>query len=131
MLKSVSAFSGFSVKDQAEALEFYTNKLGLQVDNTDMGLEVHLPGGDANVFVYPKENHQPATFTVLNFAVEDIDAAIDQLKEVGVTMEIYEDMGPDMKQDEKGVLRGRAANMGPDIAWFKDPSGNVLSVLQN
>jgi catechol 2,3-dioxygenase-like lactoylglutathione lyase family enzyme len=127
MLKSVSAFSGFSVKDQAEALDFYTNKLGLKVDDTNMGLEVHLPGSDASVFVYPKENHEPASFTVLNFIVEDIDAAVDQLKEAGITLEVYEGMG----QDEKGIARGKSADMGPDIAWFKDPSGNVLSVLKN
>jgi catechol 2,3-dioxygenase-like lactoylglutathione lyase family enzyme len=127
MLKSVSAFSGFSVKDQAEALDFYTNKLGLKVDDTGMGLEVHLPGGDAGVFVYPKENHEPASFTVLNFIVEDIEAAVDQLKEDGIVLEVYEGMD----QDEKGIMRGKSANMGPDIAWFKDPSGNVLSVMQN
>jgi catechol 2,3-dioxygenase-like lactoylglutathione lyase family enzyme len=127
MLKTVSAFSGFSVKDQSEALEFYSKKLGLEVDDTGMGLELHLPGTDTSVFVYPKENHKPATFTVLNFVVEDIDAAVDELKEAGIALEIYEGM----EQDEKGIARGKSANMGPDIAWFHDPSGNVLSVLQN
>lgn len=127
MLKTVSAFSGFSVKDQAEALEFYKEKLGLEVDDTGMGLELHLPGTEASVFVYPKANHTPATYTVLNFVVEDIDAAVDDLKAAGVTLEVYEGMD----QDEKRIARGKSANMGPDIAWFHDPSGNVLSVLQN
>lgn len=127
MLKAVSGFSGFSVKDQAEALDFYKNKLGLQVEDTGMGLEVHLPGDGGSVFVYPKGNHQPATFTVLNLVVEDINAAVDQLEAAGISMEIYEGMG----QDERGIARGKSQNAGPDIAWFHDPSGNIIAVLQN
>ena len=91
-----------------------------------MGLEVSLPSG-GSVFVYLKADHQPATFTILNFVVEDIDAAVDELKGKGVEFEIYEEM----QQDEKGIARGKSQNRGPDIAWFKDPAGNILSVLQN
>ncbi len=84
-----------------------------------------MPGG-GSVFAYPKDDHQPATFTILNFAVDDIDAAVDELTGRGVQFEHY-DKGP--KTDEKGILRGRAQNQGPDIAWFKDPAGNFLSVI--
>jgi catechol 2,3-dioxygenase-like lactoylglutathione lyase family enzyme len=128
MFQSKSAFSGFSVKDTAAAKAFYTDKLGLQVDDGEMGMTLHLPNSEATVFVYPKENHEPATFTVLNLVVDDIDAAIDELTAAGVTFQMYDNK--DMPQDEKGVLRGLAANMGPDIAWFEDPSGNVMAVLQ-
>lgn len=129
MVAIKSTFSGFSIKDQAASKEFYT-KLGAKVSDDFMGLELEMPGGQ-KVFVYPKENHEPATFTVLNFVVDDIDKAIDDLKELGIEMLIYEDLGLPAEQDEKGVLRGRAAKQGPDIAWFKDPSDNVLSVIQN
>lgn len=129
MFKPVSAFSGFSVDSQAKAQAFYTDKLGLKVQDQGMGLELHLPGG-ATVFVYEKENHEPATFTVLNLVVEDIDAAVAELKQRGITFEQY-DLGNGATTDEPGVLRGKSANMGPDIAWFKDPAGNVLAVLEN
>ncbi|MDB5182777.1 MAG: glyoxalase [Candidatus Saccharibacteria bacterium] len=124
MLHDSPTFSGFSVKDQNEALEFYKDVLGLEVEDTGMGLKLKTAGGN-DVFVYAKENHEPATFTILNFQVEDIDAAVDGLTEKGVKFEVYEGM----HQDEKGIARGIAAKMGPDIAWFKDPSGNILSVL--
>ena len=126
MFKAKSAFSGFSVDDLAKAKTFYAETLGLKVENDGVGVRLHLPGGGA-VFAYPKPDHQPATFTILNFGVDDIDAAVDDLTRRGVKFEHY-DNGP--KQDEKGILRGRAQNRGPDIAWFKDPAGNVLSVLQ-
>ena len=126
MFKDTPAFSGFSVDDQAAAKEFYGNVLGLTVDDDEMGLKLHL-GNGADVFVYPKENHVPATYTMLNFVVKDIDTAVDALAAKGVTFEIY----PDMHQDEKGVARGSSIGMGPDIAWFKDPAGNILAVLQN
>jgi hypothetical protein len=91
---------------------------------------VHLPHTDATIFVYPKgDQHQPATFTVLNFVVNDIDETVDELTKNGVKFEKYKDFP--FKQDEKGIARGIAAKQGPDIAWFKDPAGNVLSVLQN
>jgi len=126
MLKDSPAFSGFSVKDQAETKAFYSDKLGVEVEEDEMGLTLKLAGGN-NVFVYPKEDHTPASFTILNFPVDDIDKAVDELAAKGVKFEVYEGM----HQDEKGIARGKAANMGPDIAWFKDPSGNILSVLSN
>lgn len=126
MLHEAPAFSGFSVKDLKATLEFYKNVLGLEVEETGMGLTLK-PAGGTSVFVYAKENHEPATFTVLNFEVEDIDAAVDGLKDKGVTFEVYEGM----HQDERGIARGIVAHMGPDIAWFKDPSGNILAVLHN
>lgn len=126
MVSILSSFSGFSVNDLAKAKQFYSTTLGLSVEDTGMGLRIQLPG-NGTVFLYPKENHQPATFTVLNFVVENIDTAVDDLKSKGVEFEIYEGF----HQDEKGIARGRAANMGPDIAWFKDPAGNILAVLQD
>jgi predicted enzyme related to lactoylglutathione lyase len=129
MLKDSNAFSGFSVDDIAKAKDFYGNVLGLTVEELpDMGLTLKLKG--ANVFVYPKPDHQPASFTVLNFEVADIDAAIDELVAAGVTFEHYDNMPA--PQDEKGVLRNDGdPSQGPKgIAWFKDPAGNVLSVLQ-
>ncbi len=124
MLTDSPAFSGFSVNDLAGAKEFYGQKLGLDIEETPQGLTLHL-GGDTDVFVYPKSNHEPAAFTVLNFPVNDIDAAVDGLAEQGIEFERYEGF----EQDDKGVARGKAAAMGPDIAWFKDPAGNILSVL--
>jgi catechol 2,3-dioxygenase-like lactoylglutathione lyase family enzyme len=119
------AFSGFSVDDLTKAKEFYSVTLGLTVDADGVGARLHLPGG-GSVFFYPKPDHQPATFTILNFEVEDIDGAVDDLATRGVQLQRYEGI-PGI--DEKGILRGRAANQGPDIAWFLDPAGNVLSVL--
>jgi len=128
MFTDTTAFSGFSVDDQAKAKEFYDKKLGLKVDEDQMGLTLHL-GNGAEIFVYPKEDHKPATFTILNFIVPNIDETIDKLKAAGVNMEKYDNLPA--PQDEKGVLRGLAAGQGPDIAWFTDPAGNVLAVLQN
>jgi catechol 2,3-dioxygenase-like lactoylglutathione lyase family enzyme len=122
-----AAFSGFSVDDLAKAKEFYSGILGLKVDDQGMGLNLHLPGG-GSVFVYPKANHLPATFTILNFVVDNIDRSVDELAGRGVTFEHY-DNGP--KTDAKGIARGKAQNTGPDIAWFKDPAGNFLSVLED
>ena len=127
MLKIRKAFSGFSVDDLEKAKKFYTEILDLKVESESMGLSLHLPGG-GTVFIYPKGDHQPATFTILNFSVDNIDEAVDELSNRGVQFEHYED-GP--KTDEKGILRGRAQNKGPDIAWFKDPAGNILSVLED
>jgi catechol 2,3-dioxygenase-like lactoylglutathione lyase family enzyme len=123
-----AAFSGFSVDDLAKAKDFYAETLGLRVESEGVGLRIHLPGDHGTVFTYPKADHQPATFTILNFQVGDIDEAVDELTRQGVRFEHY-DGGP--KTDEKGILRGRTQNMGPDIAWFKDPAGNVLSVLDD
>ncbi len=126
MFKANAAFSGFSVDDLARARDFYTGTLGLKVEEQAMGLRLHLPGGAA-VFVYSKDNHQPATFTILNFVVDNIDKAVDELANRGVRFEHYDN---GLKTDKKGVARGLSSRQGPDIAWFKDPAGNFLSVLQ-
>jgi len=128
MTKFLTTFSGFSVDSIDKAREFYINTLGFKLNDEKMGLDIELPGG-GNVFIYEKPDHQPATFTVLNLVVPNIDEAIDDLTAKGITFETY-DLGNGAVQDDKKVLRGLAANMGPDIAWFKDPAGNVLSVLQ-
>ncbi|HKC48467.1 MAG TPA: VOC family protein [Gemmatimonadales bacterium] len=125
MLKTKTAFSGFSVDDLSRARAFYADTLGLRVVDDGPGLRVHLPGG-GSVLAYPKNNHQPATYTMLNLVVDDIDGAVGELGGRGVKFERYDGM----PIDEKGVLRGRSMNMGPDIAWFKDPAGNTLAVLQ-
>ena len=123
MLADSKAFSGFSVNDIEKAKEFYGKTLGLEVSESNGLLTLHLAGGN-NVLIYPKPNHVPATFTVLNFPVDDVDLAVDELKKRGVRFEIYD--LPDLKTDEKGIMRGK----GPTIAWFKDPAGNILSVLE-
>jgi catechol 2,3-dioxygenase-like lactoylglutathione lyase family enzyme len=123
MFKNTKAFSSFSVNDLQKAKEFYGRTLGLDVDETPEGLELHIAGGN-NVFVYPKPNHTPATFTILNFRVNNIDEAVDQLTKAGIRFEHYEG---EMKTDSKGIFRGE----GPKIAWFKDPAGNFLSVLED
>lgn len=128
MLQDSHVFSGFSVDDLAAAETFYGQTLGLDAQADAMGLQLHLPG-NTEVFIYEKADHQPATFTILNFVVADIDAAVAALKDNGVTFEHYDDLPA--PQDEKNILRGRAAGMGPDIAWFKDPAGNILAVLQS
>lgn len=130
MLKdATTTFSGISTNDLVKAKDFYVNVLGLEVSDETMGLLLNLPGG-SQLFIYEKDDHQPATFTVLNFVVEDIDSKVDELKAKGVKIEQI-DMGGGIATDEKGILRGLAANQGPDIAWFKDPAGNFLAVLQN
>ena len=122
------AFSGYSVHDQEIAREFYEDVLELTVDDSQMGLELRFESGQS-VFLYPKADHEPATYTVLNFPVDDIDDAITLLSGRGVEFERYDDLPAE--QDEDNVLRGKATGHGPDIAWFKDPSGNVLAVLEN
>ena len=126
MLKDSPAFSGYSVNDLEKAAEFYGQTLGLNAENGPMGLKLTFKSG-AEVFLYAKEDHVPATFTVLNFPVDDIDKAVDDLTAKGVKFERYESA----HQDEKGIARGIEHKMGPDIAWFKDPAGNVLSVLKS
>ena len=126
MFKDSHAFSSFSVDDLDKAKEFYGSTLGLGVSN-DMGLEIKIAGG-GNVFIYPKQNHEPASFTVLNFPVDNIDDAVSKLKEKGVRFESY---GGDIKTDENNIFRGGEHNMGPNIAWFKDPAGNILSVVES
>jgi predicted enzyme related to lactoylglutathione lyase len=122
MLTDSNGFSGFSANDIPKAKEFYGRTLGLKVSESNGLLTLHLAGGN-NVLIYPKPNHTPATFTVLNFPVNDVDQTVDQLTKRGVQFEIYD--LPDIKTDKKGIMRGR----GPTIAWFKDPAGNILSVL--
>ena len=122
MFTTTPAFSGFSVDDIDRAREFYGGTLGLEVSDLHGLLQLRL-GGGATVIVYPKADHAPATFTILNFPVDDIDGAVDELTAAGVRMEVY----PQFEQDEKGIHRGPP---GPDIAWFTDPAGNVLSVLR-
>jgi catechol 2,3-dioxygenase-like lactoylglutathione lyase family enzyme len=122
MFKDTKAFSGFSVDDVPRAKQFYGETLGLQVSEEYGMLTLHLAGG-GSVLVYPKDNHTPATFTILNFPVPDIEPAVDELAKAGVRFEHYEG---DLQTDEKGIFRGQ----GPNIAWFKDPAGNILSVLE-
>ena len=122
MFGDAKAFSGFSVVDISKAQEFYGQTLGLDVTEQRGLLFLHIAGG-SKVLVYPKSDHAPATFTVLNFPVSDIEEAVDQLAGRGVRFESYEG---DLKTDEKGIFRGG----GPLIAWFKDPAGNILSVLE-
>lgn len=123
MFKEAKSFSSFSVNDLQKAKEFYSQTLGLDVRETPEGLELHTE--DNTVFLYPKPNHTPASFTVLNFHVDDIDAAVDELNGLGVSLEHYN--LPDIKTDERGIARDPK---GPTIAWFKDPAGNILSVLE-
>ncbi len=123
MLGKSKAFSGFAVPDIEKAKKFYGETLGLKVSEDHGLLTLHLAGSN-NVLIYPKPNHVPATFTVLNFTVDDVDLAVDELKKRGVRFELYD--LPDLKTDEKGIMRGK----GPTIAWFKDPARNILSVLE-
>jgi catechol 2,3-dioxygenase-like lactoylglutathione lyase family enzyme len=126
MFKPVAAFSGFSVDNIDKAKEFYGQTLGLKIDDMMGGMRMELPEGHT-VWAYAKPDHQPAVYTMLNFVVEDIDAAVDDLAKRGVQFERYDGF----HQDDKGIARGRAAKQGPDIAWFKDPAGNILAVLQD
>jgi catechol 2,3-dioxygenase-like lactoylglutathione lyase family enzyme len=122
MLANSPAFSGFAVPDIAAAKEFYGGTLGLEVSEENGLLTLHL-GGGRDVLVYPKPDHEPAVFTILNFPVPDIDRAVDDLTAAGVTFEQYTG---ELATDERGIWRGA----GPPIAWFRDPAGNILSVLQ-
>jgi len=121
MLKESRAFSGFSTNDMEKAREFYADKLGLNVTEENGSLNLHLEGG-GTVFIYPKDNHEPATYTALNFPVKDIDEAVDSLARGGIQLERYEGI----EQDERGIARDENTS----IAWFKDPAGNILSVLE-
>jgi catechol 2,3-dioxygenase-like lactoylglutathione lyase family enzyme len=128
MLGDNRAFSGFAVDDFAKARQFYGETLGvrIEVQNEAEGLmTLHHPDSH-DTWVYAKPDHEPANYTILNFVVDDIDAAVDGLAARGIEFERYEGFD----HDDKGIARGRAANRGPDIAWFKDPSGNILAVLQ-
>jgi catechol 2,3-dioxygenase-like lactoylglutathione lyase family enzyme len=115
------AFSGFAAPDIEQARQFYGDVLGIKVTEENGLLTLHLNDGERPTLIYPKPDHEPANFTILNFQVDDVEQAVDALTERGVSFERYEDF----PQDEKGIMRGQ----GPDIAWFKDPAGNVLAVL--
>jgi catechol 2,3-dioxygenase-like lactoylglutathione lyase family enzyme len=119
-------FSSFSVDDLDAANEFYSKTLGVDVSQTEQGLQLSFDSGPG-IFLYPKDNHEPATFTVLNFLVDDIDEAVDDLTDRGITFESYKG---EMKTDEKGIFRGADDDNGPNIAWFKDPAGNFLAVIE-
>ena len=122
MLRDSAAFCGFSADDLDAARTFYAETLGLDVDrDEEMGLLSLRLGGGTTVMIYPKPNHQPATFTVLNFPVDDVEAVVDDLTAKGVGFERYDGFD----QDDKGISRGN----GPTIAWFTDPAGNIIAVL--
>jgi catechol 2,3-dioxygenase-like lactoylglutathione lyase family enzyme len=122
MFAETKAFSGFAVPDIAQAKEFYGDTLGIRVTEENGILTLHLNGGERPTLIYPKPDHEPANFTILNFTVDDVEKAVDELSARGVQTERYEGFD----QDEKGIMRGQ----GPDIAWFKDPAGNILAVLR-
>ncbi|MET4053432.1 putative enzyme related to lactoylglutathione lyase [Frigoribacterium sp. PvP054] len=127
MFRPQSGYSGFSVDDVAAAVSFYRDVLGLETETVveDQMVRLRLPGGAAWVFVYGKPDHVPASYTVLNLVVDDLDAALDDLAGLGLEPEHHGG-----HSDERGVMRGRNVGMGPDIAWFTDPAGNVFSVQQ-
>lgn len=120
------AFSTFSVNDVKKAKDFYSQTLGLKVKDEEEGIALNFDGGH-NVFIYPKPDHQAATFTVLNFPVDDITAAVEKLTGLGVKFESFKGV---MKTDAKGIFWGKKEGKGPNIAWFKDPAGNFLSVIE-
>ena len=121
MLTDSQAFSGFAVPDLGQAKQFYGETLGLRVDDRDGSLDLRI-AGDRSILIYPKPDHTPATYTILNFPVADVEGTVDSLVKRGVRFERYEGFD----QDDRGILRGG----GPPIAWFKDPAGNILSVIQ-
>jgi catechol 2,3-dioxygenase-like lactoylglutathione lyase family enzyme len=124
MFKNTRAFSSFSVDNLEKAKEFYGKTLGLDVSESKEGLNLCLIGGN-EIFIYPKTNHTPATFTILNFSVDDVERTVGELTDKGVQFEIYNE--GELKTDENGIFRGEPE---PTIAWFKDPAGNLLSVLE-
>lgn len=123
IFKNTKAFSSFSVKDLEEAKKFYGQTLGLEISESEEGLNLQLKGGN-DVFIYPKPDHTPATFTILNFVVDDVERTVDELIKLGIRFQIYNE--GQLKTDDKGILHGK-----PKIAWFKDPAGNFLSILEN
>ena len=124
MFRGTKAFSSFSVNDLRKAKQFYGETLGLDVSEKPEGLELSAASG-TKIFIYPKSNHTPATFTILNFPVDDIEKANDELMKRGVRFEHYNE--GHLKTNDKGIYRGK----GPSIAWFKDPAGNILSILED
>jgi len=128
MFEHTFVMSSFSVKNIDEAKKFYGDTLGLRTTSGEMGTLMLHPEGGGQIMVYPKDDHRAATYTILNFMVDDIDEAVDELAGKDVEFKHY---GEGFFQDEKGIARGKEHNMGPDIAWFEDPSGNVLAVIEN
>ena len=126
MLGNTKTFSGFSVDDTATAQTFYSETLGMNVTTNEMGILTLHPQGGGEIIVYPKDNHTPASFTILNFEVDNIDKAVDDLVSKGVTFLRYDNF----PQDDRGVMRGAEQNRGPNIAWFNDPAGNVLALIE-
>lgn len=122
----LGAFNGYSSNNINESREFYRDTLGVKAEDSMGGLDIAING--QKVFIYPKEDHVPAAFTVLNFVVDDINQAVDELVQKGVEFLRYDNMPA--PQDERGVLRGKDANMGPNIAWFNDPAGNILALVE-
>jgi len=129
MVEISDAFPGFSVNDVDAARGFYGDVLGLAVEESMGGLRLTLPSGQG-VFVYPKDDHEPASFTILNFEVADLDRTVDELNAAGVVTKIYTDPHS-FGTDERGIAWGSKTGQGPDICWFRDPSGNVLSLIQS
>jgi len=123
IFKNTKAFSSFSVDNLEEAKKFYGQTLGVEVSESEEGLNLQIKGGN-NVFIYPKPDHVPATFTVLNFVVDDVDRTVNELTKLGIRFQIYNK--GELKTDDKGIFQGK-----PKIAWFKDPAGNFLSILEN
>ena len=123
IFKNTKAFSSFSVNDLEEAKKFYGKTLGLEVSESEEGLNLQIKGGN-DIFIYLKPDHAPATFTVLNFVVDDVDRTVDELAKLGIRFQIYNK--GELKTDDKGIFQGK-----PKIAWFKDPAGNFLSILEN
>ncbi len=126
MLDDSAAFNGFSTNDLIAVKEFYGQTLGLRVEDNPMGMvNLHMAGRETPIIIYHTDDHQPATYTILNFPVVDIESAVDELTARGVSFEHYDGM-----TDNKGIAWGLKVNRGPNIAWFKDPAGNILSILQ-
>ncbi len=126
MFTPIATFSGFSVDDLERAKDFYGGKLGLKMESATGGMSILLPHG-AKAWVYPKPDHTAASYTMLDFVVEDIDEAVDALVDRGIEFEHY----AGSPQDKKGIMRGKEHDLGPNIAWFKDPAGNILAVLES
>ena len=129
MFKDTPVINGFSTDDSDSAKQFYSEVLGFTVEDEGMGgiLSLHFVNG-GTTFIYPKPDHQPATYTIMNIMVDDIEKAVDGLVAKGVVFEQYDGQ---MKTDEKGIAWGKKAGMGPNIAWFTDPAGNILSLLES
>ena len=127
MFTNISVFSSFSVSDLAEALHFYKKVLELEVEETKQGLKILFANG-GTLFIYQKEDHTPATFTVLNFVVPRIEDTMQLLKVKNIEFEKYDTEY--MKTDDQGIFHGKASGNGPNIAWFKDPAGNIIAIIE-